>query len=247
MRRITAFSAVTFVITLALTASAGASANPSSPSSLVFARSAHPYGAAMSTWAQRIDQWIYSEPFDVNPGYDQTGAHCAIDQHGPAWFVPPIFVQPGTKHPFIQNATRPCTVPAHHALLLDIGSVVDDWPCPDPSFTPPPGESLYDFLVADAKPVMDTVNALSVSIDGKAIPGVLSYRFRSAHLFLIKGDLSLQPVLDGCITGSYQPAIVDGFFMMVKPLPPGFHTIVVHGTNTIGDDRTFNYKITVVG
>ena len=94
---------------------------------------------------------------------------------------------------------------------------------------------------------MDTVNALSVSIDGKAIPGVLSYRFRSAHLFLIKGDLSLQPVLDGCITGSYQPAIVDGFFMMVKPLPPGFHTIVVHGTNTIGDDRTFNYKITVVG
>ena len=35
------------------------------------------------------------------------------------------------------------------------------------------------------------------------------------------------------------PAIVDGFFVMVKPLAPGFHTIVVHGTNTLGDDRTY--------
>jgi|SRR5690242_3244256 hypothetical protein len=51
----------------------------------------------------------------------------------------------------------------------------------------------------------------------------------------------------GCITGSYQPTIVDGFFMMVKPLAPGFHTIVVHGTNTLGDDRTYNYRLTVTG
>ena len=51
----------------------------------------------------------------------------------------------------------------------------------------------------------------------------------------------------GCITGSYQPTIVDGFFMMVKPLAPGFHTIVGHGTNTLGDDRTYNYRLTVTG
>ena len=76
---------------------------------------------------------------------------------------------------------------------------------------------------------------------------VLSYRYHSAQLFNIKGDPSLQPVLDGCITGSYQPAIVDGFFMMVKPLSPGFHTIIVHGTNTHGDDRTYNYRLTVAG
>jgi hypothetical protein len=35
--------------------------------------------------------------------------------------------------------------------------------------------------------------------------------------------------------------------MMVKPLAPGFHTIVVHGTNTLGDDRTYNYRLTVAG
>lgn len=245
MRRTSAVSALVLGITMTLTASA--SAHTPNPRSLVFAQDAHPYGLAMSTWGQLINQWIYQEPFDVNPAYDQTGAHCAIDQRGPAWFVPPVFAPPGTPRPIIQHATRTCTVPAHHSLLLDIGSIVDDYPCPDPTFKPPPGESLYDFLIADAKPVMDTVNALQVNIDGSSVPDVLTYRYHSARLFFIKGDLSLQAVLDGCISGSYQPAIVDGFFMMVKPLPPGLHTIIVRGTNTIGDDRTFTYQLTVTG
>lgn len=246
MRRIAAASALALVLAIAMTTTA-AGADAPGPRSLVFAQNAHPYGLAMSTWGQLINQWIYQEPYDVNPAYDQTGAHCAIDQRGPAWFIPPVFAPPGTPRPIIQNATRTCTVPAHHSLLLDIGSLVDDYPCPDPAFRPPPGESLYDFLIADAKPVMDTVNALHVSIDGIGVPDVLSYRYHSAQLFNIKGDLSLQPVLDGCITGSYQPAIVDGFFMMIKPLAPGFHTIVVRGTNTLGDDRTYNYRLTVTG
>jgi isopentenyl phosphate kinase len=57
--------------------------------------------------------------------------------------------------------------------------------------------------------------------------------------------LSLQPVLDPCITGSPQQAVVDGFFMMLKPLEPGQHTIVVHGTNTFGHDKTFTYNLTI--
>jgi hypothetical protein len=39
---------------------------------------------------------------------------------------------------------------------------------------------------------------------------------------------------------------VDGFFMMFKPLSRGQHTIVVHGTNTIGHDKTFTYHLTIV-
>jgi len=250
MRRISvfstfsAFSALSAIV-LGFGTTVGASADTPDAHPIVFSSDAYPYGLPMATWGQLINQWIYAQPFDVNPAYDQTGADCAIDQHGPAWFIPPIFAPPGTHHPIIQDATRTCTVPAHHSLLLDIGSIVDDYPCPDPTFTPPPGESLYDFLTADAKPVMDTVNELDVTVDGTRVPDVLSYRFHSADLFYIKGDLSLQPVLDGCITGAYQPAIIDGFFMMVKPLRPGLHTIIVHGTNTIGDDRTYTYQLTV--
>jgi hypothetical protein len=34
-----------------------------------------------------------------------------------------------------------------------------------------------------------------------------------------------------------QPAIMDGFFIIFKPLDPGPHTIVVRGTNTFGADQ----------
>jgi hypothetical protein len=42
-----------------------------------------------------------------------------------------------------------------------------------------------------------------------------------------------------------QPAIIDGFFMMFKPLTRGEHIIVVHGTATGGDDKRFTYHLTI--
>jgi hypothetical protein len=92
---------------------------------------------------------------------------------------------------------------------------------------------------------MDSVDELDVSLDGRSLTDVLGYRFASSDVFSITGDPSLQPVLDPCITGSPQAAVVDGFYMMFKPLTRGQHTIVVHGTNTFGADKTFTYHLTV--
>jgi hypothetical protein len=93
---------------------------------------------------------------------------------------------------------------------------------------------------------LDTVDFLEVSLDGKAVKNVFDYRYASDNLFAIKGDLSLREPLDPCITGDWQPAVVDGFFMMFEPLKPGQHIIRVHGTNTIGHDKTFTYFLTIV-
>jgi hypothetical protein len=228
-----------FALVVSVTAAGG------STSPLVFPKPAHPYGASMTTWAERIGQWIYGQPFDHNPAFDQTGADCAVAQSGPVWFIPPIFAPPGTPRPLIQNASRTCSIPEGRAVLLDIGAVVDDFPCPDPSFHPAPGQSLFDFLIADVKPLLDSVNELDVTIDGQQVPDVLGYRFTSPDLFKITGDLSLQATLDSCITGAPQDAVIDGFFMMIKPLTPGDHTVIVHGTNTFGDNRTFTYHLTI--
>src|SRR5262249_50285113 len=84
--------------------------------------------------------------------------------------------------------------------------------------------SLFDFLIADVAPLLDSVNELDVTIDGQQIRDVLGYRFTSTDLFEITGDLSLQTTLDPSITGSPQDAVIDGFFMMLKPLTPGAHT-----------------------
>ncbi len=208
------------------------------PNPVLFPKQSHPYGADMATWGERAAQWIVAQPLAQNPLLDQTGADCGVGQRGPVWFIPPI------AGPRVFSGSRTCTIPFGKAILLDIGHDLNDYPCPDPSFRPAPGESLYDFLLRTDLPIMNSVNLLDVSLDGQAFSDVLGYRFISPGLFYFTGDPSLQ-VFYPCITGSPQPAIVDGFFMMFKPLDRGPHTILVHGTNTFGDDKTFTYHLTI--
>jgi hypothetical protein len=209
------------------------------PNPALFPKQSFPYGADLATWADRESQWAYAQPLAHNPVLDQTGADCGVDQAGPVWFLPRI------AGPRVFSGTRSCTIPAHTAVLLEIGAYVNEYPCPDPNFHPAPGQSLYDFLLADAKAFMDGVNRLDVSLDGRAFSDVLGYRFHSEDLFTLTGDLSLQATFDPCITGSPQPAIVDGFFMMFKPLDPGTHTIRVFGTDVRGAIKTYTYYLSV--
>jgi hypothetical protein len=224
---------------LAQAAAAEAPPYSDNPNPVLFPKQAHPYGADMATWGERLTQWIYAQPLEHNPLFDQTGADCAVAQQGPVWFIPPI------AGPRVFSGSRTCTIPQGKAILLDIGHDTEDYPCPAfPGFEPAPGQSLYDFLSGIAKTVMDSVDLLQVSLDGQPFTDVLSYRFASDDLFSITGDTSLQ-FFDPCITGSPQAAVVDGFFMMFKPLDPGPHTIWVHGTNTFGADKTFTYYLNV--
>jgi hypothetical protein len=86
---------------------------------------------------------------------------------------------------------------------------------------------------------MDGVNRLEVALDGRPLEDVLDYRFSSEAIFTLTGDPTFAS-LDPCVTGSPQRAIVDGFFMMFKPLDRGEHVIRVFGTDVRGeqDPRT---------
>jgi hypothetical protein len=136
VRRI-AYLILVAVCTLgAAQASAAAKVSPSygdNPNPVLFSKQSHLYGADMATWAERESQWAYAQPFADNPLLDQTGADCAADQQGPVWFIPRI------AGPRVFSGTRTCTVPAHTALLLEIGAYVNPYPCPDPAFQPAPG------------------------------------------------------------------------------------------------------------
>lgn len=216
-----------------------ASAQHRNQSAILFPRQSHPYGASMATWAERESQWAYSQPLAQNPLIDQTGADCDVAQEGHVWFLPRI------AGPLVFSGSRTCTIPHGKAILLEIGAYVNPFPCPDPNFHPAPGQSLYDFLIADAKAFMDGVNHLEVSLDGRPLDDVLGYRFASEELFTLTGDPSFA-ALDPCVTGAPQPAIVDGFFMMFKPLKRGTHTIRVYGTDVRGAEKTYTYYLNIV-
>ena len=212
------------------------------PNPVLFPKDARPFGRSMARWNELAWKWITSQPAAHNPLLDQSGADCAVDQHGPVWFLPSVVPN---GRPFV--AARSCTIPRHKALLVQFASILNDYPCPDPNFQPAPGQTLYDFLLEGAMAFIDTVNLIEVSLDGVPLRDMLDYRSTSENLFHFRGDLSLQPVLDSCITGERQPGVVDGYSIMVKPLSPGAHTLVWHLTDTFGmmGDTTLTYHLTV--
>jgi hypothetical protein len=214
-------------------------AEDAEPNHVLFPRESRPYGADMETWTEREAQWIYAQPAAHNPLLDQTGADCGAGQDGPVWYIPHI------AGPRVMSGSRDCAIPHDKALLLEIGAYVNTYPCPDPNFHPAPGQTLYDFLVIDAKAFMDGVNLLEVSWDGQPLEDVLNYRWRSDSLFYLTGDPSLAAGFDPCVTGTRQPAVQDGFFLMFKPPAPGQHTLVVHGTDVRGADKTYTYHLDI--
>jgi hypothetical protein len=207
------------------------------PNPMLFAPDASPYGVSMNDWIQLEAQWLRAIPLPQNPLYDQSGAFCGLDQHGLVWFVPPI------DGPPVFNGSRSCTIPHDRAILLDLGHQLDEFPCNAlPGWQPAPGQSLYDFLVKDLSAAANGVNTLEVSLDGRPLSGVLAYRHISNDAFSLTSDLSLV-ARDTCITGQPQQAIVAGHYLMFKPLARGQHTLVVFGTSTSGDSKTYTYRI----
>ncbi|HEX4460988.1 MAG TPA: hypothetical protein VIA18_23570, partial [Polyangia bacterium] len=116
----------------------------------------------------------------------------------------------------------------------------NDYPCPDPTFKPAPGQSLFDFLSAGITAINDDITVLDVTLDGVAIQDPLRYRYTSKRLFYFIGDKSLTATFDSCATGMLQPTVADDLFIMLKPLSRGTHTLLTHIVNSDGGvfDRT---------
>jgi hypothetical protein len=212
----------------------------SAQNSILFPKTSQPFGASLITWAERESQWVYGHPVAHNPLIDRTGEDCDESQtFEHVWFIPRI------AGPRVFSGSRTCTIPAGRAIFLEIGAYVNEYPCPDPNFHPVPGQSMFDFLTQDARAFMNGVNRLEVSLDGRELDDVLSYRFASQDVFTLTGDPSFA-TLDPCVTGGPQPTVVDGFFMMFKPLDPGEHTIRVFGTDVRGANKTYIYHLSVI-
>jgi hypothetical protein len=199
----------------------------------LFPRDSHPYGSSMTTWAENWWRWVYSIPAPVNPFLSLT-SDCGEEQRGPVFFIPPFPV--GGK-----NLTRFCTVGSDKAIGVSPSTVLNDFPCPDPTFKPAPGQSLFDFLLAGAVDANGDIAEIDVTLDGEPLGDVLGDHFASDNLMFFKGDLSLQTTLDSCVTGQFQPAAVDAYFILLKPLRPGHHVLtrrvvtrrgIISGPNT---------------
>jgi len=188
------------------------------PNPMVLPPGSNPYGASYGEWGARWWQWALSGPLATNPILDPDGSFCDLGQSGPVWYLAGNFG--GTTE-------RSCAVPAGKAIFFPIVNFYANYPCPPEfNFEPAPGQSLEEFLTEFAASFIDPATNLAVEVDGNALGGLTDYRGTS-DLFL----LDIHPewgMLDPCVTGDPQPAVTDGYWIMLAPMAPGAHTIHFH-------------------
>ena len=225
--------ATLFTLSLPISALAGSAGGGNTA---VIPPQARVQGLTSAEWSARWWQWVLAIPADQNPTLDSTGEDCAVGQSGPVWFLAGT---PGG------SATRTCTVPPGTFLFFPIVNAEFDYPCPDPTFQPAPGQSLEAFLTEQVRALVDLVSDVRLEVDGRAVTKLDDFRVTSS-LFYFTGDPSLTAVLDSCITGSSQPAVSDGYWVMLPPLSRGTHTIQFGGKFLpIGFETEATYTLNV--
>lgn len=154
-------------------------------------------------------QWAMSATQDKNPVVDLTGANCATNQSGATWFLAGGF---GSS-----KIRRTCTVPAGKTLFFPLVNMV---------YTPARG--VPPITCADTKAAAalnnDTAIDLFAELDGTPISQLKQYRVSSDKCFdaLARQPASLQPY-------KAFPSATDGFWLLLKPLSAGRHTLKFGG------------------
>lgn len=199
------------------------------------------YGQLGARWWQ----WAFSFPAAEVPFFNPGGSvDISAGQSGNVWFLA------GQAFTIGGPVTRTGEVPSGKYLFFPLVNLVNDYPCPDPTFQPDPGESLKHFLQRTGNGYLDDYFApdpstLFAEIDGVSLDDLPDYRAMS-NLFKFTAD----PILadptrewyDPCITGTRQPGVSVGYWILLEPMAPGEHTLHF-GVPSAGQDIT--YKLTV--
>ena len=181
--------------------------------SKVYPPNSDPFGKSYTEWTVNWMLQLLSSNCAQNPYINP--ANALFYQKGPV-----CFLAPQTK----DHTSTFIKVPRDKAILFPLIHSVQEYPCHDQVFEPVKGQSLEDFLREAALSDMADVGEVSVEVDGIPIIQPASYKFTSG-LFRFIGNPELAACLDECITGKPQAAVTSGYFLMLRPLSPGGHTV----------------------
>jgi len=207
----------------------------------VFSPDSKPLGQSYRQWSAEWWQFVFSIPLSANPIFDETGEKCMVGQYGPVWFLA------GT---FGGTARRDCSIPEGKALFLP---VLNNMLFNSPNVCGQGSENdSADALRALIAPTSDNVTTLSVQVDDESVQGLKEdFRFKSKVFEVslpednIYNPLCVEAGLGKVPAGIYSPAVSDGFYVMLKPLPVGDHTIRIRAESS-GFSLDVEYNITIV-
>lgn len=207
--------------------------------SKVYPRTAKPHGQSYTEWSVNWWHWALSMPCATNPIFDPSGTKAGNNQSGPVYYLA------GSG---VGQVTRNVTIPHGKDIFFPVFNVIIDYPCaPDPAWEPAPGQTVEELLMSLGW-LMDMVNLsnMEVKLDGTTLDNPGSYRFFPPHSFKFTGDPDLANCFDWCINGDEQDGWSDGYWIMLKPLSKGQHTLHFHAEVTEwGWIQDVTYNITI--
>lgn len=150
-------------------------------------------------------QWAMSTPGDKNPVRDLTGVNCDLGQKGSFWFLAGGF---GSS-----KIHRTCIVPKDKILFFPLINVVY-YQRPDyPSYS-------CEEAKTSAKLTNEAAFDLFAEIDGINIKNLKQYRVSSDKCFDVFARIP---------SYSSYPSASDGYWLLIKPLKKGRHTLKFGG------------------
>jgi hypothetical protein len=196
-----------------------------------------PYGKSYGEWTSEWWQWAAVEPLATNPILDPDGSVGRLNQTPSVWFLAGTFGGPAVE----RTLTIP-SVPLFFPIYNSIAFPIPDWGNP---FGGTEAE-----VRANVNYDIDQVSTAWCEIDGAPVPNVMGdYRVESPDggFTLQVTPVSLFAEAYGLPPGDYAPAVTDGFWLMLEPLPVGHHEISFYGVSDLYPDGPVDvtYHLTV--
>ena len=157
-------------------------------------------GITQEEWSRAWWQWAGSFDYDASPVADQTGELCASKQSGKVWFLAGTY---GTR-----RTIRTCTVPRGRHLFFPLINYI---------VMPSTGTSTCTSVIGTAARMTDEVSHLVLEVDGVRYSGLAIHRQATRRCFDV-GALAEPQV-------QVFPSAANGYYVMLRPLPPGKHTL----------------------
>jgi len=154
-------------------------------------------------------KWAISSPDEINPVKDTSGVHCGIGQEGSVWFLAGGFGSSKIK--------RSCLIPSGKYIFFPIVNM---------AYYPREENNGATCQQAKANAAVnnDTALNLFVEVDGVPVKNPKKYRARTDKCFDMFERIpkAFQPFKG-------YPSASDGYWILLKPLQSGRHTIKFSG------------------
>ena len=189
----------------------------------IYSTNSGPYGIPYNQWASKWWQWTQSIPEPVHPREHPSEQNCKVAQQGPVWFLADLLSG---------RQERSCTIPASKAILV---SLVGGF-CGADS----PGVT-NDDSIRQCAAAGDNYATIQVTLDGKEIKNLDQNRIQYGPFMITYVNNNIYKHKPGTAKG-----FVDGYYLFLKPLALGQHTLALQTSVINPQDSSFNYSADLV-